>query len=38
VADRIALMRAGRIIQTGTISQLRKSPSDAWVAEFVAVD
>jgi len=36
VADRIALMRAGRIIQTGALEEIRSRPADAWVAEFVS--
>jgi ABC-type Fe3+/spermidine/putrescine transport system ATPase subunit len=35
VADRIALMRAGRIVQAGALEELRNHPADAWVAEFV---
>jgi thiamine transport system ATP-binding protein len=35
VADRIALMQAGRIRQTGTPTQLWRNPRDGWVAGFV---
>jgi len=35
VADRLAVIRAGRILQTGTLSELRRRPVDQWVGEFV---
>lgn len=35
VADRIAIMRAGRIVQAGTLPVIRATPADSWVAEFV---
>lgn len=35
MADRIALMRAGRIVQTGTLHQLVTDPADDWVAGFL---
>ncbi len=34
LADRISLMRAGAIVQTGTPVQLRDAPVDEWVAAF----
>lgn len=34
-ADRVALMRAGGIIQIGTMEELRRSPADSWVADFL---
>ncbi|MGA7272915.1 MAG: ABC transporter ATP-binding protein [Acidimicrobiia bacterium] len=34
-SHRIALMRAGGLIQVGTPDELRASPVDAWVAEFL---
>ncbi|MFP3916026.1 MAG: ABC transporter ATP-binding protein [Actinomycetota bacterium] len=34
-ADRIALMRAGRIVQAGTMEDLRQHPADDWVADFL---
>jgi len=34
VADRIALMRDGRIVQTGVPEQLYFAPADRWCAEF----
>lgn len=34
-ADRIALMRQGRIVQLGTMEELRRSPADDWVKEFL---
>ncbi len=35
VADRVAIMHAGRIVQTGTLAEIRRAPADAWVADFV---
>jgi len=35
LADRIALMRAGTIVQTGTAEELYLDPHDRWTAEFV---
>jgi iron(III) transport system ATP-binding protein len=35
VADQVAVMRAGRIIQSGTPAQVYGDPADAWVADFV---
>lgn len=34
-SHRIALMRAGGLIQVGTPDELRASPVDAWVADFL---
>lgn len=35
VADQVAVMRAGRIIQTGAPAEVYQDPADAWVADFV---
>jgi iron(III) transport system ATP-binding protein len=35
LADRIALMREGTVVQEGTPEELYLSPSDRWTAEFV---
>lgn len=35
LADRVALMRAGRIVQVGPMTEIRSSPADDWVADFV---
>lgn len=35
ICDRLALLRDGRIVQTGTLSDLVAAPADAWVAEFL---
>jgi iron(III) transport system ATP-binding protein len=35
VADRVAVMRAGRIVQSGTPAEVYRDPADAWVADFV---
>lgn len=38
LADRMAIMTGGRIIQTGTPSQIINHPADAFVASFVGTD
>jgi thiamine transport system ATP-binding protein len=35
VADRVALMRSGRIVQTGTPTEVWSAPADEWAAGFV---
>ena len=35
VADTVSLMRAGRIVQTGPLDEIRRDPADAWVASFI---
>ncbi|MPY99067.1 MAG: betaine/proline/choline family ABC transporter ATP-binding protein [Actinophytocola sp.] len=35
LGDRIAVMRAGRIVQTGTPAEILREPADDYVAEFV---
>ncbi len=35
VADRVAIMRDGRICQTGALEEIRREPADDWVADFV---
>ncbi|MEV0703617.1 glycine betaine/L-proline ABC transporter ATP-binding protein [Saccharopolyspora sp. NPDC050389] len=35
LGDRIAMMRAGRIVQIGTAEQILNEPADAYVAKFV---
>lgn len=35
IADRVAIMRAGRIVQVGPIAKLRSAPADEWVADFL---
>ena len=35
IADRVALMNEGRIIQIGTYQEIADRPADAWVADFV---
>lgn len=35
ICDRLALLREGRIVQTGTLSGLVASPADQWVADFL---
>jgi len=37
LGDRIAVMREGRIVQTGTPEDLYFAPADRWAAEFVGV-
>ncbi len=36
LADRLAIMRAGSIVQTGRLSQILDEPADAWVKEFIS--
>jgi thiamine transport system ATP-binding protein len=38
LADRVALMRAGRIVQVGTPDELWRRPRTAWVATFLGVE
>ncbi|MFQ5575032.1 MAG: TOBE domain-containing protein, partial [Terriglobia bacterium] len=38
MADRLAVMKDGRILQTGRPEDIIYSPSDAWVAGFVGMD
>lgn len=35
VADRMAVMRAGRIVQSGTLDEVWGGPADAWTAQFL---
>ncbi|MGF1617889.1 MAG: ABC transporter ATP-binding protein [Acidimicrobiia bacterium] len=35
ICDRLALLREGRIVQTGTLSELVAAPADQWVADFL---
>jgi ABC-type Fe3+/spermidine/putrescine transport system ATPase subunit len=35
LSDRMALMRTGTIVQTGTLAELRANPADSWVKEFL---
>ncbi len=35
MSDRIALMRDGAIIQTGTLAEILDSPADQWVQDFL---
>lgn len=35
VADQVAVMRAGRILQCAPPAQVYRSPADSWVADFV---
>lgn len=36
LADRVALLRAGKLLQVGPPEELRRSPADGYVARFVA--
>ncbi|MEA1903415.1 MAG: ABC transporter ATP-binding protein [Actinomycetota bacterium] len=36
LGDRLALMRDGRVVQTGTLDQILADPADPWVGEFLA--
>jgi ABC-type Fe3+/spermidine/putrescine transport system ATPase subunit len=35
VSDRVAIMREGRIVQTGRYDEIAAAPIDPWVADFV---
>ena len=35
LADRLAVMRDGTVVQTGTLEEILRDPADAWVAEFL---
>lgn len=35
IADRVAVMRSGRIIQVAPMDELRRAPADDWVADFL---
>ena len=35
MSDRLALMRAGTIVQTGTLDSILANPADVWVTEFL---
>lgn len=35
VADRVAVMRSGRILQADTLEAIRRRPADEWTARFV---
>jgi ABC-type Fe3+/spermidine/putrescine transport system ATPase subunit len=37
-ADRVAVMRAGEIIQTGPVAEIFHHPADPFVAEFVGIE
>lgn len=36
LADRLALMRQGQIVQTGTLDAILAKPADPWVSDFLA--
>jgi thiamine transport system ATP-binding protein len=35
LADRLAVMREGTVVQTGTLDEILANPTDAWVGEFL---
>ncbi|WP_310961492.1 ABC transporter ATP-binding protein [Nocardioides terrisoli] len=35
VADRMAVMRSGRLVQDGTVAEVWGGPADAWTAQFL---
>ena len=35
MSDRIALMREGSIVQSGTLPDILANPADAWVRDFL---
>ncbi len=38
LAERVALLRDGRIVQQGTLSEIAAAPRDEWVAAFVGLE
>ncbi len=38
IADRVAVMRAGRVVQVGTPIELRRAPRSTFVAGFLGID
>ena len=38
ISDRVAIMRDGRIVQSGPYPQLAAAPADRWVAEFLGIE
>jgi thiamine transport system ATP-binding protein len=36
ISDQVVLIRSGRVVQAGTLNEIRAYPADAWVAEFIA--
>ena len=38
LADRLALLRAGRLVQDGTLAALRGAPIEPWVTRFLEAD
>jgi thiamine transport system ATP-binding protein len=35
IADRMVVMRAGRVVQAGTVEDVWRAPADAWTAQFL---
>lgn len=38
VADRVSIIRDGRIVRTGSVDEVMGLPTDAWVAGFIGMD
>jgi ABC-type Fe3+/spermidine/putrescine transport system ATPase subunit len=38
ISDRVAVMRAGRVVQSGPYSTLAAAPATPWVAEFLGIN
>lgn len=38
VADRVSIMREGRIVRCGTVDEVMTLPTDEWVADFIGMD
>jgi glycine betaine/proline transport system ATP-binding protein len=36
LADRLAIMRDGSVVQTGHIEDILANPADGWVADFLS--
>jgi ABC-type Fe3+/spermidine/putrescine transport system ATPase subunit len=35
MSDRLAIMREGTVVQTGTLDEILSGPVDTWVGEFL---
>ena len=38
LADRLAVMRAGAIVQTGSVDDVLRRPGELWIAQFVGIE
>jgi molybdopterin-binding protein len=38
VADRVSIIREGRIVRSGSVDEVMGLPTDAWIADFIGMD